>query len=57
MLAQPLETAQNVGDPVASADRLGRVDRPAAGEHREAGKERPFRLVEEVVAPLDDLAQ
>ena len=41
------------GDPVAATDRLGRVERPAAGEHRQAAEQDPLPLVEQVVAPVD----
>src|SRR5215510_12772053 len=42
---------------VAVADRLGRLERPAAGEDRETCQEVLFTGLEEVVAPLDRGAQ
>ena len=39
------------------ADRLGRLERPAAGEHRQPGEQAPLDRVEQVVAPGDGAAQ
>ena len=38
---------------VVGADRLGRLQRPAAGEHRQAPEQRPLGRGQEVVAPVD----
>ena len=45
------------GDVVARAHRFGRVERAAAGEHREPLEHAPLVVEEQVVAPLDDGAQ
>ena len=43
----------HVLEAVARADRLGRLERPPAGEDREPAQERPLLLGEQVVAPVD----
>src|SRR5215211_4658163 len=40
-----------------TADRLGRLQRPAAGEHRQPGEQSPLGVREQVVAPGDGAAQ
>ena len=49
---QPVEYVE-----VASANSLGRLERPAAGEDGEAGEEPAARLAQEVVAPVERRAQ
>ena len=39
--------------PSPGADRLGRLQRPAAGEDRQPAQQRPLRLGQQVVAPVD----
>ena len=43
--------------PSPAHDRLGRLQRPAAGEHRQPPQQRPLRLGEQVVAPVDQRPQ
>ena len=40
-------------DVASGADALGRVEREAAGEHREPPEQRPLALGQQVVAPVD----
>jgi hypothetical protein len=48
LLDQTLESVE-----VGAGDVLRRLERAAAGEHREAGEEPPLPRCEEVVAPVD----
>ena len=41
------------GEAVARADRLGGLQRPAAGEDRQPPQQRPLRLGQQVVAPVE----
>ena len=42
---------------IASADRLGGFERPAAGEHRESLKNPLLRIGQQLVAPVNGGAQ
>src|SRR5438876_2697496 len=53
VLDEALQRAEHALDLLVRADALRRRDRPAAGEDREPGEERPLRRVEQVVAPCD----
>ena len=44
-------------DPVAGADLLGSLERKAAGEDREAAKQGPLGIREQLMAPVDRGAQ
>jgi hypothetical protein len=52
---QPVDGVQP--QPLRVADRLRRLDRPAAGEHRQPGEQPPLGGVEQVVAPGDGAAE
>ena len=52
-----LATSRSSVSMLGAGDRLRRLDRRAAGEHREAREARLLVLVEQVVAPVDRRAQ
>jgi hypothetical protein len=44
-----------LGDAVTGRDRLGRIERASAHKHREPSEQCLFRIVEKIVAPIDQL--
>ena len=53
LVEEDAQSLEHVRRPVAAAHLLDLLDTSAAGEHGETPEERPMRLVEQVVAPVD----